>query len=164
MNKEHITVVARAPAQCSARESEAFQRLVLAGGEVASDTLPGLVASALCLAFATNGNEIVAVAGLKRPNPTYRARVFEKSGATTDYTQYEFELGWVFVHPSARNLGLSTTLVESLVPTLRGAKAYATSRVDNERMHSTLKRVGFAPVGAPYPSQRRDANIQLFVC
>jgi RimJ/RimL family protein N-acetyltransferase len=77
--------------------------------------------------------------------------------------QFEFELGWVYVRPSARGKGVASALVESLVSSLNGACAYATSRVDNERMHAALKRFGFVPVGVPYPSQLNEPSIQLLL-
>lgn len=164
IDKSDITVSARAPADCSVEEIVAFQHLVLLGGEVAQETLSGLVKNALSLAFAKTGNTVLAVAALKRPNASYRARVFKKAGSTHNHEEYEFELGWVFVHQSARGRGLATQVVEALVPTLGSAKAYATSRVDNNNMHSSLRRVGFTPVGTSYPSKLKESHIQLFVC
>ena len=105
-----------------------------------------------------------AVGAVKRPNTDYRAGVFAKADVKQEPAQFEFELGWVYVHPSARGRGLASALVGVLVPTLHGARAYATSRVNNERMHASLKRFGFKPVGIPYPSQLNEPEIQLFLC
>ena len=39
---------------------------------------------------------------------------------------------------------------------MKGARVYATSTVNNDRMHSSLKRFGFKPVGVPYPSKQNE--------
>ena len=159
-----IAVSARPPNTVAAEDLSAFKQFVLAGGEVNAKTLPSLVSSALSLAFARIGEELVGVGAIKRPNRRYRAYLFAKAGVMQDPSQFEFELGWVYVRPSAREKGVASALVEVLVPLLDGALAYATSRVDNERMHVLLKRSGFRPVGVAYPSQLNEPAIQLFLC
>ena len=158
-----ISVVAKAPSACTDEEVSAFKELVLAGGEVNAGTLPELMSRSLALAFARKANSLVAVAAIKRPNVGYRAGVFTKSKGKQDPARFEFELGWVYVSPSARGNGAASALVSALVPALNAAPAYATSRVDNERMHATLKRFGFVAAGVPYPSKINEPEIQLFL-
>lgn len=159
-----VVIAVRQPSSASTAELSAFKEFVLVGGEVNSETLPGLLLRALSLGFARIDGELVAVAGIKRPNLGYRAGAFRNSGALHDPAQFEFEFGWVYVHPSARGKGVATALVEALVPTLNGACAYATSRLDNVQMHAALKKFGFKTVGAPYPSKLNEPEIQLFLC
>jgi GNAT superfamily N-acetyltransferase len=164
MNRDSsVAVVVQSPSACAAKELSAFEQFVLAGGEVNAETLLGLVARSLSLAFAKVGEELVGVGAIKRPNGNYRAYVFAKAGVKQDPEQFEFELGWVYVRPSARGKGLASGIVEALIPSLHGAHAYATSRVNNVQMHASLKRFGFKPVGAPYPSQLNEPAIQLFL-
>lgn len=58
------------------------------------------------------------VSAIKRPNPGYTARVFAKAGAKQDPSKFEYELGWVYVLPSAQGRGIASALVEVLVPSL----------------------------------------------
>lgn len=165
MSNDHTMVVtAKPPNACGIEDLNAFQQFVLAGGEVNADTLPGLVTRALSLAFVRIGEQLVAVGAIKRPNAGYRAGIFDKAGVKQDPTQFEFELGWIYVDPSVRGKGIASAVVEVLVHTLHGARAYATSRVNNEPMHTSLMRYGFTPIGSPYPSQLNEPNIQLFLC
>lgn len=163
MSQDPSVVVMRQPSAASTGELSAFKKLVLATGEVSAETLSGLVSRALSLAFARVGGELVAVGAIKRPNLGYRARAFTNSGALQDPALFEFELGWVYVHPSARGKGIASTLVATLVPSLNGSRAYATSRVNNEQMHAILKRFGFKATGTSYPSKLNEPEIQLFV-
>ncbi|MFZ6843148.1 GNAT family N-acetyltransferase [Undibacterium sp. RuTC16W] len=158
-----VIVTVREPAAASAEELSAFRQFVLEGGEVNPQTLPGLVLRALSLALARVGEELVAVGAIKRPNPGYRAGVFAKAQVPQNPSRFEFELGWIYVRPSARGKGVASVLVGELASSLNSAPAYATSRVNNERMHAALKRFGFQPVGSPYPSQRNEPDIQLFL-
>lgn len=150
--------------EVSPEERALFEQMVLEGGEVNPKTLPGLVARALVLAFARLDRVLVGVGAIKRPYDSHRGDVFEWAKAELDPTQFEFELGWVYVNASGRNRRLASRLVEKLMPSLNGASVYATSRVDNTRMHASLTRFGFKRVGVPYSSKQNEPEIQLFVC
>ncbi|MBN8886835.1 MAG: GNAT family N-acetyltransferase [Rudaea sp.] len=78
-------------------------------------------------------------------------------------SNFEFELGWVYVHPSARGHRLASSLVQELLSRLKGTAIYATCRVDNTRMHASLFRAGFRQAGTPYPSKINDPELRLFV-
>ena len=161
---KQITVVVRAPVDCVADDISAFKQLVLSGGEVTPETLPGLVSRALTLGFGRAGERLVAVGAIKRPNPAHRDKVFAQAGVERDPSKFAFELGWVYVLPSARRRGLARSLVATLISSLNGRQAYATSAVNNAPMHTLLNRFGFKPTGAPYPSQLNDPAIRLFLC
>jgi predicted GNAT family N-acyltransferase len=158
-----ITVVALSPSVVGTVDLATFESLVLTSGEVSAKTLSKLIPVALSLAFAKIDDDVVAVAALKRPNQSYRTKVFTKAKSTSNPANYQFELGWVFVSPAARGKRLASKLVETLVCSLNGASAYATSRVDNEYMHSALARCAFHPVGNSYTSQLNEPEIQLFI-
>ncbi len=162
---EHLSVVVSVlPLRnVSAGERALFEQMVLEGGEVNPKTLPGLIDRALVLAFARLDGVLVGVGAIKRPYVSHRGDVFEWAQAELDSTKFEFELGWVYVNVSGRNRRLASRLVEELMLSLNGASVYATSRVDNERMHASLKRFGFKRVGVPYPSKQNEPEIQLFV-
>lgn len=158
-----IKVIRKAPNNCSESELADFQSLVLAGGEVTPTGLGNRVGSAHVLAFLTLGKCLVGVAALKRPEARYRKRVFHKSGTTIAEADYPFELGWVFVLPSARGWHLSSNLVQEVMLSAGTHGVFATSRTDNRPMHATLGKYSFSTVGKPYSSSRGDHQLQLFV-
>jgi GNAT superfamily N-acetyltransferase len=161
--RSEITVLSQMPKALAQAELTEIQRLVIAGGEVNPHTLPTLMSRAFALAYATSARRIVAVGGLKCPHSSYRASVFRKASAQLDPSQFPFELGWIYVTPSVRGQGIADAIVTSLVQRLGGAAAYATSRVDNARMHASLIRASFAPHGEAYSSQLGSVPLQLFV-
>ena len=161
--QREIEVIAARPVEFTPAERAAFMQLVRESGEVNPDTLPGLVVRAEALAVAREDGVLVGVGAVKQPYATHCRNVFKAAKVDLQSDEYAFELGWVFVHPGARGLGLSGRLVAVLMPYVEVAHAYATSRADDGRMHATLRRFGFKDVGATYPSKRNDAQIQLFV-
>ncbi len=152
------------PSQIPADDRVEFERLVTLGSEVNPATLPGLVDRALVLAIAKLNGTIVGVGGIKRPYDTHRQFVFEQAQFAQEAENYIYELGWVYVCESARGQRLSSRLVEALMKSVSTGNAYATSAIDNERMHSALSGVGFTPSGSSYPSTQNNTPIQLFVC
>jgi ribosomal protein S18 acetylase RimI-like enzyme len=152
------------PGEVSDEDRAAFEEMVLEAGEVNPNSLSGLIDRALALAFARIDGALVGVGAIKQPFGSHRAHVFKWAKSDLDPKQFPFELGWVYVKSSARGSRIASRLVEKLMPALKGARVYATSRVNNDRMHSSLKRFGFQPVGVPYPSQQNEPEIQLFVC
>ncbi len=151
------------PADASVEDLSAFQALVLRGHEVNPLTLPKLVRRAFCLAFAQCAGDLIAVGAVKRPYATHRTEVFARAGVEADPSCFPYELGWIFVAEAGRDMGLASQIVRCLVSKLNGERSYATSRVDNARMHSSLKRYGYSPVGQPYSSQQTQQQIQLFI-
>lgn len=99
---EPAEIVARKPAECSDALIGDFVCLVLAGGEVTSAGLERRVRSSASLVFLTVGGCLSGVAALKRPDTLYRTRVSSNSGIKLTDDQVPFELGWVFIMPSAR--------------------------------------------------------------
>lgn len=151
------------PKSCSADQLTAFKRMVIEGGEVSRATLATLVDRALVIAFARAAGVLVGVGAIKRPHDTHRKRVFLGAKSLLNPSHFDFELGWVCVDSAHRGKGLASRLVESLTLSLKGAAVYATSRVNNDRMHSSLRRFGFKTEGLPYPSRVNAPEIQLFV-
>jgi len=141
----------------------AFQRLVGEGGQIDPVTFPRLLANARALALARVDGVLTGVAALKRPNDAYRTRVFRAARATRTAADYPWELGWVYVAPAGRSQGLVRLMLEKLLAEREGLPVYATSAVDNDAMHRSLKRFGFEPHGEAYPPSQNTQPIQLFV-
>lgn len=158
-----ITISAFAPANCPVDRLLAFKQMVMKGGEVNRQTLPGLIDRALVLAFVHSAEVLGGVGAIKRPYDDYRSSVFARASTTLNPSDFDFELGWIYVDPAFRGRRLSSHLLEKLIPYRSNAAVYATSNVDNEPMHASLRRVGFKPEGVPYPSKINDPLIQLFV-
>ena len=151
------------PVECNADRLAAFRTLVLDGGEVDPITLPDLVRRARALAFLQSPQLVVGVGGIKRPYEAHRNSVFSQAKTNSDPTMFEFELGWIYLRPIARNQHQVSPLIRGLLVGLDGAPVYATARVNNIPMHTSLKNCGFTPDGSPYPSKQNEPDIQLFL-
>lgn len=145
-----------------AKVLDEFQALVRRGGEVNPASLPALVQDAAAIGLVERDGRIVAVAGLKRPNASYRAKVFTKA-QVADPGRFPFELGWVFVQEEHRRRGISSLLVSALLQRIKDVSVYATSAADNVAMHGTLIKAGFVAVGEQYPSSTPGRRLILFV-
>lgn len=141
---------------------ETFLALVRKGGEVNARPLPGLVLEAFAVGIVDYGGQIVAVGGIKRPNPTYREAVFDKAKVENP-GRFPYELGWIFVEKDHRARGLASELVGALLERVKNARVYATSSADNVHMHKALKRLGFDRAGQEYPSFKAAKTLTLFI-
>jgi hypothetical protein len=158
-----VQVLVREPRECTANELDDFKALVLAGGEVIQEGLEGRIRSAVRLVFLSVGCCLRGIAALKRPLQSYRNGVAAESGVPLSEKDYPFELGWVFLMPSARGRKFSLDLTLAALTAADGCGAFATSRTDNIGMHATLARCGFLTAGKPYASGRGNHQLQLFV-
>lgn len=144
------------PEECSPGELAQFVELVRAGGEVANKGLEDRIRGAASLIFLKN---LQAIAALKNPSAAYREKVSRMAAIPLEAADYPYELGWVFVTPSARGLGYSRDLVRAAVEQAHNAGIFATSRENNEPMHRALAKFGFKKVGVPYKSDRGNYNL-----
>jgi predicted GNAT family N-acyltransferase len=94
---------------------------------------------------------------------TYRQSVFQKANALTSESEYPFELGWVFVSPSARGRKFSNKLVHTAISVADGKGVFATSRLDNIPMHKALEAHGLSRNGSAYASRHEDRQLILFL-
>jgi predicted GNAT family N-acyltransferase len=156
-------VTAKSPAECSATELEDFVSLVLAGGEVSPQGLADRAANAASLSFLRRNGCLVGVAGLKRPEASYRTRIASSAKFALSHEALPLELGWVFLMPSARGSKLSLPLCAPLVQAAGAAGIFATSRSSNAGMHATLRKLGFLRVGEEWLSKQVKENLCLFV-
>lgn len=163
MNVSVPKVCAASPKEFEPREIDDFVAFVLAGGEVAAAGLRDRVMKARCIAYLRDDNCLLGVAGLKSPEPGYRARVQRASHTKLSESEFPFELGWVFILPSARDRKQSFPLCQPLVAAAKGAGIFATSRTTLKGMHRTLQRLVFVSVGSEWPSKESDGNLMLFL-
>jgi GNAT superfamily N-acetyltransferase len=152
------------PKECQPSDIAWFRRMVLEGGEVNPQTLPGLMKGAHSLGFARLRSDIVGIGALKRPFEVHRAKVFTQAQATVSPEAFPFELGCLYVRPEARGQRVASALVNNLVLSGKNAGIYATSRNNNDPMHAALAKEGFERHGLPFPSVRKGvAPLLLFV-
>ena len=158
-----FTVLARPPKAFSSTEIDDFVAFVLAGGEVSAKGLRKRVENAECIAYLRRSECLVGVAGLKRPDKSYRTRVRTNSTISLSEAAFPFELGWVFILPSVRGKKQSLPLCQPIVSAAGSAGIFATSRSTIQGMHVTLSKLGFRRAGAQWPSKQNDDNLFLFV-
>jgi len=161
MNRHEVTP--KAPKDCSDVEIGDFVSFVLAGGEVVAQVLEVRVRRAERISFLRDNSCLLGVAGLKHPSHNHRSEVSHWSGVALPEETYPFELGWVFILPSARGRKLSLPLCAPLAEAAGLRGTFATSKTDNRGMHTTLQKLGFVQAGTPYKSPHGDHRLQLFL-
>lgn len=158
-----VQVIARSPGDCHDTEIKDFMALVLAGGEVNAEGLETRIRSAVSLVFLTVGCCLCGVAALKRPEGRYRKRVSSNSGIALPEREFPYELGWLFIMPSAREQRFSVDLTREALAGAGTEGVFATSRTDNASMHATLAKFHFLSSGHPWASARGNYQLQLFL-
>ena len=154
---------ARPPADWPEEIRNAFEVLVREGGEVTTAGLGGRIAEAASLICTIDSGQLVAVAALKNPRPTYRTKLRERTGFDLARRKYPYEIGWVYIKPNHRGAGLSRPLVEACLAAAASEGVFASTREDNKPMQRTLKRYGFVQAGNSYKSERDEVTLVLFV-
>ena len=140
-------------------EIEAFKNIVIKAGEVSSETFDGLIAKDPVLLFYPNTKDIEAVGALKKPNISYKNKVFLKSESKVNKDQYEFELGWIVCLKEEKGVGQKiTSALAAYKP-----KQYATVRKENAKMNHILQKYGFNRVGKSYKSDRGNYENNLYI-
>ena len=162
MNPSAPLVTPASPSSLHDAELDDFVSLVLAGGEVTRNGLRNRVLNAECITFLREGNCLLGVGGLKRPSARHRAEVEVGAGVNLASEEFPFELGWVFILPSARGRKLSGQLCRPLVAAAGSSGIFATSREDRVGMHATLLNMGFKRAGGEWPSVENKGKLFLF--
>lgn len=141
----------------------AVAKLVIAGGavvgEVAQLTMRLRIAHRLGLLRNPTSGRIVGVAALKRPDPHYRAKVFEEARVAIAGYADALELGYVVVADDERGKHLSGRLVDLIGRELR-EPTFATT--DNRTMKNNLCRSGFLVAGDEWDGQKGALSLWLW--
>ena len=156
-------VYAAEPSAFQPKEIDDFVAFVIAGGEVAARGLRDRVMRAPHIAFLRENDCLLGVGGLKSPSNDYRKGIEASSTTRLPGNEFPFELGWIFILPSARDRKLSFPLSQPLVAAAKGSGVFATSRTSKGNMHSTLKKLGFVRAGSEWPSKENDGKLALFL-
>jgi RimJ/RimL family protein N-acetyltransferase len=151
------------PSAFSPEEIDDFVAFVLAGGEVNATGLKERVTRAPQIAFLRENDCLLGVGGLKTPSENHRQEIEKGSHVKMRVESVPFELGWVFILPSARNRKLSYPLCRALMTAANEGGIFATSRTNNIGMHRTLEKLGFVRSGSEWPSRLTEGNLVLFL-
>ncbi len=147
-----ITSSILSPSDCAPQALADFENLVTKYGTVDPEGLTQRIRDASRLLFLRGSNgQLVGVGALKRPQLSYRRKVFAKARATTPPDEYRVELGWVAVTKSHQGLGLSLRIIGQLISLAENENLFATTRAD-ARAKRFAADYGFKPAGYPYPS------------
>jgi GNAT superfamily N-acetyltransferase len=137
------TVVARSPNAFTEDERQDLMAMVRAGGVVGDAVLEENVRNAKCLVIAGRAACLVGVAALKILQASHRQYVKARAGAPVEAKDFPFELGYVFVLPSARRKGLGLTLCRAALDPAAGRGVFATARTEES---SDIAGVSFGVV------------------
>jgi len=136
------------PENQSPDDLQEFADFVAAGGQVISTGLPRRVSNALILGKVyTDEDKLVGSVAIKRPEDSYRQRVFTNAGvADLLASGYLYEFGWLSVLPEYRGRVtielVNTVLNLSAVPSI-----YAVIASHKHGLIEIAHRYGFRSVG-----------------
>lgn len=162
MRSGHI-LVGKPPEAFSEPEILDFMALVHTGYEVGNVMLERNVRNATCLVFGRQASCLVGVAALKNPLTSYRQNIESMAVVALNDMEFPFELGYLFVLPSARLQGLAVKLCQAALSLAACRGVFATARTNNDGMAVVLAKVGFSKAGQPYRSTRSNYRLRLFV-
>jgi RimJ/RimL family protein N-acetyltransferase len=158
-----MDVIVKPPSECTEIERAAFLAYVLDGGEVGSAGLEGRIDRAEKMLFLTDdASGLVGISALKRPDTAYRDGVFKACGLDRLATQFNIEIGWIYLVNRSRGRGLSLELVDPLLDIVAARPVFATTRVNNLAINSVLPKRGFRLAGT-YPSANGQYELNLFL-
>lgn len=163
MSAPGFQFVTKSPGDCSERELLDFKRLVSEGGEVGGATLEDGINRAKALVFMMHERKLEGVSGLKIPAASYRSSVATKSDTPLPAASIPFELGWVYIVPSAQGNHLCRPMVQAAIKCADGAGIFATSRQAKAAMHFVLRTEGFVQTGNGYLAANGKEKLLLFV-
>jgi ribosomal protein S18 acetylase RimI-like enzyme len=154
--------VLKKPVACTEQELENFAQLVREGFDGSDSGLRARMQRAMQLALHHEPNVgLTAIAGLKSPAADQVRAIFETAGVDADPSDYDIELGWVYVAPEFRRKGIARGLCRKLLNRVGAAPLFATTRVENSPMKGLLDQLGFRSSGGPYP--RRQQMFEAFL-
>lgn len=108
-------------------------------------------------------DKLVGVAAIKRPQDRYRAKTFKKAGSLRRPELFNFELGYIAVHPDYRCKGIGTRLIKAALETIQDQPIFATSKEVNDKIHRRLEKHGFVREGKSYEPEKGDYRLILFL-
>jgi GNAT superfamily N-acetyltransferase len=159
-----VNITSKKPEFCSKKELRTFESLVSKGGEVIKAGLSHRILKAEKLIFLFEEDGVLSgIAALKKPDPVYKKKVFDKAGSAENNDQFTFEVGWIFVEEKFRRKKYSQLLLKHILKLAGKNKIYATTREDNVAMNKTNSHLGLELSGHSYKSDKGDHNLVLYI-
>ncbi|MBN2656552.1 MAG: GNAT family N-acetyltransferase [Spirochaetales bacterium] len=137
-------LVIKSPSLCSVEELELFRTFLSGRPDVRMENLNERIAKAGKLAFAFSGGELAGIAALKRARKGFRRRILESQTTPVLLELPKAELGWLYVDPASRGMGIGAGLVSSLCRDSSGVPMFALTTEDNETMRKILLSNSFS--------------------
>jgi GNAT superfamily N-acetyltransferase len=157
-----LRVVVKPPSACTAEELEGFRQMVLLEWQVSDEGLEERIARSKVLVIIYDPfDKMIAIGAAKKPQSSYARKVFTKAGVL-GWSNYEYEVGYIYVLPEYRGHLFSRLLMEALIDACGDVSIFATTKADNERMIRTNRRLNFIQAGVPFQSERGPYNILLW--
>ena len=157
-----MNIIVKTPEEFDDVQLQDFESFVLAGGEVSAIGLSQRIHDAEFLVMLYLDSCLAGIGAVKNPSLSYRRSVSDKAKILLDPTTFPYEIGWIFVLPSARRRGISRTIVDAAITSVKGMGIFSTSRTNNIPMHRSLEHFGFIRKGQVYTSNRGKHQLQLF--
>src|SRR5262249_17041422 len=140
------------PHLCTEAEIEGFIDCAAQGDEVDRGDIETGARRARALLWIAEGSALAGVAALKIPRDSYRRRVFSDTKSGLDWRLFGLELGYLFVVPGKQDRGYGRALLDETVSLANGRAVFATTRIDNNKMHRALPKRGFTRIEKTYTS------------
>jgi hypothetical protein len=162
-NFKDVDFVYSKPKKLTKCQLDSIFNLVSKGNQVPISSLETGLMNAKTIGYAIADGELASVGVLKKPNESYKQKVFTQAGIQELAENYPYEYGYAFTKDEERfrRKGLSSTLLEGL---LRDSeKVYATVRVDNFNSRGLLEKHGFVPSGNPYDNATKEYKLMIYL-
>lgn len=147
--------------EISKPDAEAFINLLLEQGKVQPPTVKR-IQSCQKIVFCIWGEKRIGIGAIKPKTPSdFDAPKANLSALKDDVT---WELGYIYVQPEYRGLGLSSTITKLLLKDLDRENLIASTELyANNPMVGVLQKNGFHQMGKPWKSTRHDGYLGLFI-
>lgn len=141
-------------------DAEAFIKLLVEQGKVQPPTLKR-IQSCQKIIFCKWGEKRIAIGAIKPKTPSdFDASKADLSALKEDVI---WELGYIYVQPEYRGLGLSSTIARLLLRDLDRENLIASTELyAGNPMVGVLQKNGFHLMGKPWKSTRHDGYLGLF--
>lgn len=158
-----VEIRANSPDRFSSAELEEFRRIVRDGGEVPPDLLAAGTSRSKLLLFLLHAGRAIGTSALKVPLNSYRSKVSRQIGVAIPESEFPYEVGYTCIVEKERGKKYAHLLMEATLERSRGVGLMATVRAENKAMRHILEKVGFESTGLPYPSERGEYNLVLYL-
>ncbi|WP_316833235.1 hypothetical protein [Pedobacter aquatilis] len=138
------------PADCSMTELHHFYRLVRMGNKVSAADLHQKISNCDYLAFCYQGEVLIGISAIKRPEASYLKLVFAKAGISRSVDGRIQEIGYSFTVHDFRRKGIGSTLKTLLLNKIIGYEGLLFSTTASQSSQRFLQANGFVPCGHAY--------------